>query len=561
MNEKHPENTRKTPGKHRKTLFSLALFSFLTAATGVVHADSWAPTGSMLVPQGHGMKAVLLPNGKVLATGGLDLTNGPYSAVAYSNVELYDPQSGTWANATSMNELRVYHTAVLLPSGEVLVAAGSDYSWGAASLRMRAELYNPATDTWTYTGSINVGRWGSAAVVLPSGKALLIGGTESPNNNSLPSAELYDPASHTWTMTSPMNEARGGGLKAVVLSSGKVLVVGGNTSTNAELYDPANDTWTITGPTHGQRCGATPTLLTSGKVLVAGGSNCDRPSFASAELYDPSNNTWTPTAAMNLPRFSATSTLLPSGKVLVAGGMYDNGSTWVHYTNAEVYDPANGSWTLTTGSMSGPHANSNAILLPSGKVLTAMDGGSNADLYSPDPGGPNFVVTGITLTPASPAANTAFTAHVTVKNQGTAGDAGKLTVFTDRKAVSPCGVSGKKSATVGALATNESKTVDFADLKVSAAGIKTFRAFVDAKCATAEANENDNQLSVDYRVRRSLPDFVVSSISVNPGQPVVGGTLTATLTVTNQGTKAGDGGYLDVWADQRSVPECGADSD
>ena len=94
----------------------------------------------------------------------------------------------------------------------------------------------------------------------------------------------------------------------------------------------------------------TATLLFNGKVLVAGGANFTGayPSLfatlADAELYDPATGTWTATGAMTIPRQYHTATLLPDGQVLVAGGTSDvyTGSEPDRYnslSSAELYDP------------------------------------------------------------------------------------------------------------------------------------------------------------------------------------------------------------------------------
>ena len=63
--------------------------------------------------------ATLLPNGKVLVVGGFTSFNG-----ILASAELYDPASGTWSATGSLATARSYHTATLLPNGKVLVVAG-----------------------------------------------------------------------------------------------------------------------------------------------------------------------------------------------------------------------------------------------------------------------------------------------------------------------------------------------------------------------------------------------------------------------------------------------------
>jgi len=60
----------------------------------------------------------LLANGKVLVAGG-NFGNG-----TVTSAELYDPATGTWTFTGSLNTAREEHTATLLPGGKVLVAAG-----------------------------------------------------------------------------------------------------------------------------------------------------------------------------------------------------------------------------------------------------------------------------------------------------------------------------------------------------------------------------------------------------------------------------------------------------
>ena len=142
--------------------------------------------------------ATLLPNGKVLVAGG-DAVAQPLASA-----ELYDPASGTWTPTGSLNTARSEHTATLLPNGKVLVAGGVGSKrriWPAPSCTIRPAEPGPPT------GSLNTARGVHTATLLPNGKVLVAGGYDS-NSGSLASAELYDPASGTWTTTGSLNTAR-----------------------------------------------------------------------------------------------------------------------------------------------------------------------------------------------------------------------------------------------------------------------------------------------------------------------------------------------------------------
>ena len=291
-----------------------------------------------------------------------------------------------FVDTASLATARYFHTATLLPNGKVLVAGGFNGDFDFGFNLANAELYDPASGTWAATGSLGTARSEHTATLLPNGRVLVAGGF-SDNYSFLASAELYDPASGTWTATRSLGAARSSHT-ATLLPNGKVLVAAGfngnldngfNLAT-AELYDPASESWRATGSLAVARTGHTATLLPNGKVLVAGGFNHST-WLASAELYDPASGTWTATGSLGAARSNHTATLLPNGKVLVAGGFQGDLDNGVELANAELDDPASGTWTAT-GSLGAARSAQTATLLPNGKVLVAGGFGNSGALAS-----------------------------------------------------------------------------------------------------------------------------------------------------------------------------------
>jgi hypothetical protein len=242
--------------------------------------------------------------------------------------------SGTWSRSGTMKDARAYHTATLLPNGQVLVAGGEPNSGGVLS---SAELYDPTTGTWTPTGNMNQGRYQFTATLLTNGQVLAAG-----SGSTGTTAELYNPATGMWTFTGSLNVARFNPF-AVLLSNGMVLVLDGIGTNSTELYNPATGTWTINGNTiQSGNSGFSVTLLDTGKVLIAGGITGVYPHehvTNAAELYDPSVGASVSTGSMKTARFDHSATLLPSGQVVVAGGLSTNQKGEYFVKSAELYPP------------------------------------------------------------------------------------------------------------------------------------------------------------------------------------------------------------------------------
>jgi len=324
--------------------------------------------------------ATLLPTGKVLIAG------GDGGAGALATAELFDPASDTFSLTGSMSVARDIHVAVLLADGRVLVAGGNSGS----TLHSSAELYDPFTGAFKPTGSMKVAGTGRRGTLLPNGLVLIEGG--GGDTGALSSAELFNPATGSFSLTGSMAFVRLSHT-ATLLPNGTVLVVGGyhaggNFALTAEVFYPTDPPFAApgclferTGSMLTSRLNYTATLLPNGKVLVAGGMTSGGAVLASAELYDPFTGVFSPAGNMGTARELHTATLLPNGKVLIAGG-FDGTNT---LNSAEVYDASGGGSFSSVGVMKAKRINHTATLLPDGTVL--IDGGSEssttAELYDP----------------------------------------------------------------------------------------------------------------------------------------------------------------------------------
>jgi hypothetical protein len=89
-----------------------------------------------------------------------------------------------------MTTPRYFQAAALLPNGKVLIAGGSTGSGITAS----AELFDSVTGSfgfiWRLTGAMSTARYGVSATLLPDGRVLVAGGSNT--NGALAGAELYD---------------------------------------------------------------------------------------------------------------------------------------------------------------------------------------------------------------------------------------------------------------------------------------------------------------------------------------------------------------------------------
>jgi hypothetical protein len=260
--------------------------------------------------------AVTMLNGKALVVGGPGW--GPtYGGTSSALADLFDPTTNTFSPTKSpMKAARAGMRAILMIDGRVLVTSN-----GLAT----AEIYDPVADTFTLLNMTSAHTLGFIARARDG--RILVGGGDGGNKT----VDLYDPATGTFTATGSMATARAM-LTAHTLPDGRIIVIGGTNvsagGVNApqktmEVWSPVTGQWTtlpvqLTQP----RCWHASALIRDGSILVMGGypttGSCT--STNTVEQVDPVANTVTPFGNLLHANAEWNAVTMLDGSVLGVGG-------------------------------------------------------------------------------------------------------------------------------------------------------------------------------------------------------------------------------------------------
>ena len=294
-----------------------------------------------------------LADGRVLFTGGLDITTGqPTDAAA-----IYDPVAGTTTTLT-MNQARAGHGASQLGNGQVLISGGLEAFDLTNPLSIfqsilnTTELFDPNTNSFSGGAGMLEGRALHTQTTLTNGQALVAGGLSVLPIVNLPTvsatAYLYNPNSGNFGLPSFFS---GGRLlhSAVALDNGRVMLCGGlsvdlsvflqtgniadiiiGTREDCVVYTPGffGTFQTVNGMQVG-RAGAAVAPLPGGRALIAGGfqltidiatGNFVANATETADVFSQGPNSIAPTGSMSGARLFPQAVNLTDGTVMVVGG-------------------------------------------------------------------------------------------------------------------------------------------------------------------------------------------------------------------------------------------------
>jgi len=291
-----------------KTIYSEILLTlvltFIMFSTSLAAESIWTKKADMPTPRI--LMDTCVMDGKIYVIGG---ALQPH--VSSSAVEVYDPDTDTWAIKSSLPVARAGLGATAV--GDKIYAIGGDGG------RTTYE-YNPATDTWVRKKDMPTGR-GFLSTSVVNGRIYAIGGAIDTGGPAFTAVEEYDPTTDTWTRKANMPEPRFMHTAGVV--DGVIYIIAGSwqsyTSSRAVFaYDPATDKWErkADAPTARSWLSATAGVA-DGRIYVMGG-DFGTP-WANVEEYNPVTDTWARKADMPIAR-GALSTIAMNDKIYVIGG-------------------------------------------------------------------------------------------------------------------------------------------------------------------------------------------------------------------------------------------------
>ena len=292
---------------------------------------------------------------RVVAVGGQngEFTGGATGYADTAGVEVLDLSTHRWSSGAvpALPEGRGRQATCSFGDGRRVVVAGG------GRFARTALQWAPGTPAWAALPDMAETRNGAAAVRLPDGRVVVIGGY---CGRYLASGEALAADGSGWSALTPMGKARTSPT-AAVLPCGKVLVAGGfdgNLALKvAELWDPATGVWSDLPPMAEGRGAAGCCVLRSGQVAVVGGydNNDGYAHLRTGEVFDPEAQTWQP-----LPPMAHERQLL--GVVAVAGGLLAVGGN--EDVPNELFDEETGRWFELPHPMADPRYSTSLVSLP-----------------------------------------------------------------------------------------------------------------------------------------------------------------------------------------------------
>eukprot|EP01017_Pseudomicrothorax_dubius_P008719 TRINITY_DN1287_c0_g1_i4.p1 TRINITY_DN1287_c0_g1~~TRINITY_DN1287_c0_g1_i4.p1 ORF type:complete len:819 (-),score=157.68 TRINITY_DN1287_c0_g1_i4:215-2671(-) len=239
-----------------------------------------------------------------------------------------------------------------------------------------SERFDSVKGEWEEVAPIPTSRTKFAAITLPNGRILVMGGKN--DGARLSSCEEYDPKDNIWRTSEIQLPVAKSGFGAIIVND-QIIVCGGNDGTKilktCEAYCLKTKTWRSLAPMKYKRDELSITFGPDRKIYAIGGfGGPTNVCLICVERYDINLGTWEIIANMNTPRRALASVMLPDGVYAIGG--FDGHN---YLCTVERFDEGTNAWVYIN-SMNYSRCTHSAINSPDSHHIYVLGGFDNGPL-------------------------------------------------------------------------------------------------------------------------------------------------------------------------------------
>ncbi len=247
-----------------------------------------------------------------------------------------------WSTLTSMPAPRAEASVAVGHDGNIYVFGGTN---GVNEDYNTVFIYHPQGNSWSMGATLPFDVEGSAAVTLPDGRIMVIGGGTGCHNTqqctTYKTVEAYNVRSHAWSLLAPMRTSHYN-FPAVLGSDGRVYALGGWNGISAlatvEAYDIRANNWTNVANLPQAEEGAA-AVVTRHRIAVMGGYDGEHTVYNNLFVYD--GRAWNSGSPMPTARTFLGAAVSSQGLIFAIGGFMPQSTL----ATVEAYDPKTDAWS------------------------------------------------------------------------------------------------------------------------------------------------------------------------------------------------------------------------
>ncbi len=366
--------------------------------------NSWTPMTTNNAPEGREDHSVIWTGSEMIVWGGRryewesECPGWPVNCYYRTYTQLlntgarYNPANNTWTTISTANApwRRRTHSAVW--TGSRMVVWGglvygqyypdNPYDFDAVST---GGIYNPVTDSWTATATLNAPEPRSDHASVWTGSRMLIWGATSINGNWAESSGRFDPVANSWSEMAISGDVVKRTGHTTVWTGSELLVWGGqdaagNTMRSGLRFDPVRNQWsfmTLAGSPDPRKHALS--AWTGTEMIVWGGEDATGTKLRSGARYNPTTDSWIALPTENSPaqRTEGTATWA-GGHFVVWGGRIGS----IYTATGGRFNPATGQWQPTALPPAGFSARRHHTAVSIGDSVIYWGGANVTNLFN-----------------------------------------------------------------------------------------------------------------------------------------------------------------------------------